>query len=49
MQFEESSARGYPERVGRFRPFKDGLTGIVGGNWGVGGDATYRTSSVSTA
>lgn len=40
MQFEESSAKGYTERVERFRPFKDGLAGIVGGNWGVGGDAT---------
>ena len=41
MQFEESSAKGYPERVGCFRPFKDGPAEmIVGGNWGVGGDAT---------
>ena len=40
MQFEESSAKGYPERVGCFRPFKDGLAEIVGGNRGVGGDAT---------
>ena len=40
MQFEESAAKGYPERVGSFRPFKDGLAEIGGGNWGVGGDAT---------
>jgi len=37
MQFEESSAKGYPERVERFRPFTGG---IGGGNWGTGGDAT---------
>lgn len=40
MQLEESSAKGYPERVERLRPFRDGLAGIVGGNWGAGGDAT---------
>jgi len=40
MQFDESPAKGYPERVERFRPFRDGLAGIVGGNLGVGGEAT---------
>ena len=40
MQFEESSAKGYPERMERFRPFRDGFAGMVGGNWGTGGEAT---------
>lgn len=48
MQFEESSAKGYTERVERFRPLRDGLAAAVGGKWGTGGDATYSTSSLSS-